>query len=457
MKPPLAPASPNQAALLPGPAALRELARAFAHVADFQRFTSGLEQALGRAEFFADARVQLLATKGDQLEFGANRLTLPLAGGEKLHGALHVAGVTPAARPFGAEDLHLLSALATVIAAALDHATRHGELRRNLDILSLLLDLAPVGLVAVHADGRIVLANELARRWLGVERAETIEAKLGPDWRSEGSFHLRAEGKLIYGEARHGAGATALVLVDLTSQQALLIDGLQRELYRCRWLGLKLTFVLLGSRPLADGLLARLPELRAQLQPGEFAGPYDAHRVGLVLPGLDHGAALVRLRALTTRSPFVHLTTAVVPADGAKTAGEVLDAALAQMRPAAAVLRPALLLHDDYPAVNDMLALMLRDQFELVKSHRYADTVAQLRTRPFDAIVTEVDLREGSGIELARLARQLQPGIRPIFTTVAHQLPPSATDPLLAGHLVLLKPFDIARVESDVRTAIQSA
>jgi CheY-like chemotaxis protein len=485
--PPAAELMPSSHPLaLPGPAALRELARAFAHVADFQRFTAGLESALGRAEFFADARVRLLAEPGDRPEFSADHLTLPLAGAERLHGALHV-GARPRGpeetREFGPEDLHLLSSLAAVLAAALDHAVRHGEQRRNLEILSFLLDLAPVGLAALHADGRVALANATARRWLGVGSADALAARLAPealgaDWRAQPQFYLRLDGRLIFGEARahvaagdgngatagHAAngsaasappaGAAAFVFVDLTPQQAQLMDGLERELYRCRWLGLRLSFALLESRQLPGGLLQNLPELRARLQPGELAGPYDAHRVGLVLPGLDPGAARARLRVLAAPPVAADFSAAIVAGEQASSAERVLTAALDRMRPAADTLRPALLLHDDYAAVNDALALLLRGRFELVKTTRHADAVAHLRARPFDALVTEVDLREGNGVELALLARQLQPGIRPVFTTVAHALPPAVADAALAGHLVLHKPFDVARLEETFAAAL---
>jgi PAS domain-containing protein len=454
-----APLTHSAAAILPGPAALRELARAFAHVGDFKRFVTGLETALSRAEFFTETRVQLFPATHEADSFRTGHLALPLAGADQIHGSLQVSGLAEA-RAFGPEDLHLMSSLAAVLAAALDHAVRHGEQRRNLEILSVLLDLAPVGLIALQADGRVVLANETARRWLGVACAEAAAEKLTPEnlganWRTEPRFHLRLDGKLIYGEARQSAEATAFVLADLTAQQAQLMDGLQRELYRCRWLGLKLSFVLLGAHNVVGGLLQRLPEIRTHLQPGEFIGPYDAHRIGLVLPGLDPGAALHRLRTLATRLPTANLEAAVISAENVSASEHVLAAALTAMRPAAAALRPSLLLHDDYAAVNDMIALVLARDFEIVKSTRYADAVAHLRARPFDALVTEVDLREGgSGLDLARLAKQLQPSLRPIFTTVAHHVPAAAADPLLAGHLIIRKPFDATRLEASVTTAL---
>ena len=452
-------------AVLPAPAALRELRRAFAHVADFTRFTETLERALGAAGFFADASIQLFDTETPAGVFRPGRLALPLAGAGRLHGVLQLAG--PAGTPrLGAEDLHLMTALAGVLAAALDHAVRHGEQQRDLELLAFLLDLAPVGIVAVHPGGRVAVANELARRWLGAEfgdaaalAARLAPERLGVDWRVQPRFHLRVDGKLIYGEARSCAGATgqpgasALVLVDLTAQQAQLLDGLQRELYRCRWLGLKLTFVLLESRVQTAGWLQGLPEIRAQLQPGELAGPYDAFRAGLVLPGLDRAGALARLRTLAPVLPATGLHMAVVVAAD-PVAVRVLHTAIGSMQPVEGLLRRTLLLHDDYPAVNDMIERVLHRGYDVVKSSHYAETEGLLRTRAFDGLVTEVELREGGGLELARLARQLQPRIRPFFTTMAHDVPGASADPALAGHVVIRKPFDIGGLEAAVRSAL---
>jgi PAS domain-containing protein len=459
------PLKPSQRAALPGPLALRELARAFAHMADFGRFAEMLETAVGKAGFFEEAQVQLYEGTPASEVFAPGRLTLPLTGKEQVHGVLRVAGGGPT-KTFGPEDIHLLSALGAVIAAALDHALRHGEVRRNLEILSFVLNLAPVGLVAVDGGGRVVLANDLARRWLGAENVEAVAARLTPeavgtDWRAQPRFHLRTDGKLIYVEAHtlppleNGAtGAGALVFTDLSLEQVRLLDGLQRELYRCRWLGQKLAFVLLESAQPGGGLLRRLPELRSLLKPGELAGPYDAFRIGLVLPESDRAQVLARLRALVETLPAENLKASLVIATEAS-AERVLGQALEGMQPVEAILRRVLLLHDDYPAVNDMLALVLGRHYDIVKSSRLDESMALLRSRAFDGLVTEVELRAGgSGVELALLAKQLQPSIRPFFTTVAHAGRLVTNDPLLADHVVIRKPFDVRQLETAVRTAL---
>jgi PAS domain-containing protein len=451
---------------LSGPSALRELAKAFGHIQDFRRFTEILESALGKAAFFETARIQLFANSPLANQFPEGHLVLPLAGQQQMHGMLTVSGgVAP--REFGAEDIHLLSSLGAIIAAALDHALRHGEIQRNLDILTFILNLAPVGFVALDAERRVLFANDLARRWLDAEKNEDLAKRLTPEilgveWWSQSRFHLRAEGRLVYGESctffdtnLAKNGANVIVLTDMTAEQIRLFDGLQRELYRCRWLETKLSFVLLESTQAGTGLLQRLPDLRAVLKPGEITGPYDAFRVGLVLPELDRAQVLARLRSWGEMVPSEGLRAAVVTTSDTTSAESVLSQALAAMKPVEDLLRRVLLLHDDYAAVNDMLEMVLGRDYDVVKSSNLDHSMDLLRSRPFDGLVTEVDLRSGeSGVSLALLAKQLQPSIRPFFTTVAHAGKSLTNVPQLSDHVVIRKPFDVRQLEQTIRDAL---
>ncbi|MFH1497781.1 MAG: hypothetical protein ABII82_08130, partial [Verrucomicrobiota bacterium] len=278
-------------------------------------------------------------------------------------------------------------------------------------------------------------------------------------WMRSGRFHLRAGGRLLYAEVADrraggdGGGAFAIVLTDLSAEQGRLIDGLQRELYRCRWKGTPLAFVLLES-PAPGGLCPQLPALRPEYRTGEFDGPYDAHRVAVVLPEVSLVEARDRLRGWTRHFTGLDLRAAVVAPDTDRSE-EVLSAALADLKPVETVLRRSLLLYDDYPAVNDMLAMVLHRHFDVVKSSSIEEAKALLRERSFDGLVTEVELRAGgSGLDLARLARELQPAIRPFFTTVTHEQESLTDDPLLANHRVIAKPFDVRRLEAIVREAL---
>lgn len=455
------PASPPRT--LSGPAALRTLANAFAHITDFRPFVEMLEVSVGKAAFFEHAEILLTNGEAPPPEgFTNGQFTLPITGAETLHGVLKVASP---GRVFGPEDLHLMASLAGVLAAVLDHAKRHGEVGRNLEVLNFLLNLAPVGMVALDEAGRVLAANDIARRWLEADSltslAERLTPKvLGADWRTTPSFHVQAAGRLLYAEARahggtpHGPAAYGLVLADLGAEQARLTDGLQREWYRCRWLGKPLSLVLVESPQTAGGVLQTLPALRTALRPGEAIGPLDAFTLGIVLPELDASGVLARLRALTSHWPGQAVRVGIVQAGDVDAVGMIAEARRA-LRPQEDVLRRTLLLHDDYPAVNDMIELVLGRRFHIVKSTRIADTHELLRTRPFDGIFTEVELRNGaSGIELAKFAKRHQPNIRPYFTTVTHTERLPGLDPELSDHVVLRKPFDIALLDQAVRATL---
>jgi CheY-like chemotaxis protein len=201
-------------------------------------------------------------------------------------------------------------------------------------------------------------------------------------------------------------------------------------------------------------VLSALPALREALRAGELAGPHDAFHLGIVLPERDASAALARLRELKEFWPDAEARLGVVQA-GEGDASAMIEAARGELRAQDDVLRRTLLLHDDYPAVNDMIELVLGRRFHIVKSTRIADAHELLRTRPFDGIFTEVELRDGeSGIELARFAKRLQPGIRPYFTTVTHTERLTGVDGDLGDHVVLRKPFDIARLDEAVRATL---
>lgn len=446
-----------------GPAALRALAKAFAHIADFRPFVDMLEVSLGKAAFFERAEISLTEGEAPPPEgFTSGQFTLPITGADSLHGALKVASP---GRVFGPEDLHLMASLASLLAAVLDHAKRHGEVRRNLDILNFVMNLAPIGMVALDGDGRVLAGNDTVCRWLQADSAADLGERLAPavlgsDWRTTPAFHFQTGGRLFYAEARsRGANADgtdvyALVLADLGGEQARLIDGLQRELYRCRWQRRPLAFALVQGPTVADGVLRSLPALREALRPGESAGPHDAHHLGLVFPELDASSVLARLRELKAHWPNDAVKIGVAQS-GEGDASEMIAAARQTLRPTGDALRRTLLLHDDYPAVNDMIELVLGGRFHIVKCTRIAEAHELLRTRPFDGIFTELELRNGeSGIELAKFAKQLQPAIRPYFTTVTHTEKLAGLDAELADHVVLRKPFDIARLDEAVRATL---
>jgi PAS domain-containing protein/CheY-like chemotaxis protein len=447
-----------------GPAALRALAGAFAHLQDFDGFVGGLQAALNQAEWFGRLTLELEGQPGKEPQFVIGEMTLPVQGALGSHGVLRAAG-RDLPRFFGAEDLHLLSGLADFLAVVLDRAREWQEVARHRQLLGFLLNQAPVGILAFDERHRAAAGNDLARRWLGGggDLWGALQAALPGDVRANGPvpracFHLRIEGRLIFGELRTTTGSAAaggvcvVVMTDLTPEQARLLDALRREAYRCQWLRLPLGFALLESPRILGGLLEQLPELRARLPATVTAGPYDANRVGLVFPEGGRNivmAQLRRLRPLLADGP-VRVGVTELGREGGEPE-TLLQAALAGLRPLDEALRPALLLHDDNPAVNDMLAYVLGRDFDLVKSTSVEHTRQLLRMRSFDALITEVELRGASGLDLARLAQELQPGIQPFFTTISELPAGQAGAPGLAGAVVFQKPFDVRSLALTVR------
>ncbi len=444
-----------------GLAALRALTGAFAHLRDFDRFVGGLQAALDQSDWFGQVTLDVAGVEqGREEQFAIGEMTLPVQGETGAHGNLR-AGGGAGTRVFGPEDLHLLAGLADFLAAVLDRAREWREVERQRQMLGFLLNQAPVGILAFDEQHHVTAANELARRWLGggdlwgaLQSVLPDEAKAA----ATACFHVRSEGRLVFGELRTTeggkgtGGVCVVVLTDLSPEQARLLDALRRETYRCQWRQLRLCFALLESPRIAGGLLQQLPTLRSTLPATVAVGPYDANRVGLVFPECSRTAAATQLRRLKTLAADapVRAGLAELGREGAEPEA-LLQAAVAGLRPFGEAVRPILLLHDDNPAVNDALAYVLGHDFDVVKSASVERTRQLLRGQPFDALITEIELRAASGLDLARLAAEVQPGIRPFFTTVSEMPASAAADPRLAGAVVFQKPFDARALAQTVR------
>ncbi|HVU17148.1 MAG TPA: hypothetical protein VHD32_09485 [Candidatus Didemnitutus sp.] len=434
-----------------GPAALRALARAFAHLGDFDRFVAGLQAALDRSSLFA--RTTLAIDRGIAGErFPAGTMSLPL--GDGVHPGGHLQAVAGGEnRQFGAEDLHLLAGLADFLSSALAASAQMQAAGQARELLRFLLNQAPVGLAAFNADRTPAVANDLARRWLG-DAALPIE-----DFeKATGGFHLRAGGKLIYGEARRMPapceGLWMVALHDLTADQARLLELIRRETYRALAQKGKFGFALIEGTAMADGVLRRLPDLRAALTLGETGGPYDAHRLGIVFSEVNGLALRARLRKM--RSVFAGVEGLRVGyaelGRGGSTPESLLEAALQASAPYDDAVRSAVLVHDENPAVTDTFALLLGRDFNVVKSSQAARTRELLERGMYEGFVAELESRNGpDGAELMKFARAKLPGIRPFFLTARHPALDGKGETGKEDAVVIEKPFDVSAVTQIVR------
>ncbi|MEO6992612.1 MAG: hypothetical protein ABI273_03185 [Lacunisphaera sp.] len=441
-----------------GPVALRALAQAFACFSEFDRFVQSLQAALNQSDHFERLTIRLDRAMADvPVNFAPGTLTLPLAGSGGPFGTLQVAP-SAARRQFGPEDLHLIAGLADFLSATLTQALSLEDAAKRRELLRFLLNQSPVGIAAFGEGKRLIVANDLASRWLAEVGVPFEDLQKNP-----GGFHLRASGKLIYGEARRMAGDASeswiVILQDLTSDQARLLELIKREAYRGLVESQPMGLAFIAAPATGENVLHRLAEVRALLLPGEAVGPYDAHRIGVIFPGtngLSLRARLRKLRGAFANPERLRLGFAELGRDG-RTPEALLEAALRCDGTYDEMLRPALLVHDDSAAVADTFALVLGREFHVVKSTSPTRTRELLATQTFEGFVTELELRNGvSGIELVRYAREKQPGIRPFLTTVQrapYGLPSGASE---ADVLILEKPFNVAALTQTVRENLPS-
>ena len=443
---------PDALLKLNGPAALRTLARAFAHFSDFDRFVQGLQASLDQSEHFEKMTIQLDHALVDApAHFSPGVLTLPLAG-ETQFGTLQI---SPGGRhrQFGSEDLHLMAGLADFLSATLTQSLRLQEAEKSRELLRFLLNQAPVGVAAYGLDRRLMVANDLATRWIGDSALPFDDLEHGA-----GGFHLRASGKLIYGEARRtGAAADGVWLIvmhDLTTDQARLLELMRRETYRALAQRGKFGFALVEGADMKQGVLRRLPELRAALALGETSGPYDAHRIGLVfseVSGLALRARLRKVRHVFEGDSGLRVGYAELGRNGT-TPEALLEAALQRSGAYDEVVRASVLVHDENPAVGDTLALLLGRDFRVVKSSESTRTRELLGREMFEGFVTELESRTGpDGAELMSFARASQPGIRPFFMTARHATQDWLGETAKEDTVVFEKPFDAALITQTIK------
>lgn len=441
---PLAPTVPMK-----GPIAFRALARAFAQFDSFDRFVAGLQSALNQAPGFEHALIALergMAEGGER--FPAATLAFPLLGDNAPLGTLQV-GPGAERRPFGPEDLHLLAGLADFLSAVLAQAQKAQDAARNRGLLRFLLNQAPIGLAAYTPDRRQLVANDLAAEWLGHAGPPFLELEAGA-----ANFYHRAAGKLIFGEARRAPDGTwVIALHDLSPAQQRLMESLQREVYRGLVERQPVTLLLIESSEIQQGVMRRLPALRQAIGAEGQCGPYDAHRLGVVLPGTGAVKGRRRLRdwnQLWDGISGLKYSWAELGRDGGSPE-TLLESALRRSGAPDEMVKPAVLVQEGDPGVAAAIALVLRRDYRVVRSDSAVRTRELLAREEFDLLIAELEPREGPrGPELVTEARRTQPALQAMFTSLGgppHELPPEL---VAEGAAVVQKPFAPAELRRAV-------
>ncbi|MEZ5276383.1 MAG: hypothetical protein R3F07_08395 [Opitutaceae bacterium] len=447
----------------------RRLAVVLRGISDFGSFFEALEDFFGWVSSESGRTIHFSLPVGspDQSDqsFATPELTSPVESTSGTGGFIRIAPPS-SSRPFGPQDLHLLGALTDFTAALLEVAETLQADRRTLMLLRFVYDQLPIGILCFDQDGSLLLRNAQVPRIDGTggwgNREETVssleahsvrKSTIDPDHLQyvlpSGSGQNLVDLRTV--ERPAGAGFTVVIFGPMTADRGALREHLDREVYRCRWLGLPLTLVVLRAGSDLTPLLARLPELRAQLGEEAICDVLDASTLGLIAPRQVPREALSATRRVAGLGGLAPLTLGWSRLEGEREEPQALiERALESLRPAGDLLGRRLLVFDRYAAITDMIEMVVRNEFHIDKTADASVAGRLLESLPYDGLIAECDPEEGDmGIQLLDTARRLHPGMTTIATTTRIDLR-AGVDPVPRWARVLNKPFTLSGMRASL-------
>lgn len=116
-----------------------------------------------------------------------------------------------------------------------------------------------------------------------------------------------------------------------------------------------------------------------------------------------------------------------------------------------------LLVIDDAPFHRETLAYMLRTQgFLVTEAAGGQEGLRRLRETPVDLVLTDLQMPDLSGWEVARWVRYLRPGLPIVLITGSPEVTDAPSDLRALVSAILSKPFTIERLLEIVRGLIVS-
>jgi len=381
----------------------RRFGAAISKISDFDAFRGALAQAVEQDGFFRSRLLtkptQESLEAADQV-FGMDEVVLPL---DAASGILKIESRHDA-KPFGAEDLQLMGALAefvTSLCAESQKLKRDGQTSR---ILQYLVNQLPLGVVCFDAEGGVIVKSKLAERLMGEAELEQLSSLLAnPEAFARGKtkLHFEVEGRLVYCEGRQlqiddGLSVAAFVLYDFSKLKKQLAMDLDREAFRVESRGGKLTVAVLEMRAGAGTLYHRLRESAKQLGlTFNQIQPLDAHNCVCLFPDFSPATARARLRGLPEiREADLKLSLlsySASDASAASPAAMMIEKGRSSLQPAALALLPQALVLDSYAAVTDSLEMAAGDLMRFQKVDTVDALFDKLEGRECDALFVSLE------------------------------------------------------------------
>lgn len=426
---------------------------------EFDGFLSALARMV-QSDNYLQGEALLPGTAGmpDFELLSSDETVLAVADAEGVYGHLKFTGRADG-QLFGAEDLHLMGGLATLLSSLVSQASQFKQKAQAYRVLQFLVNQLPLGVICFDADGERIIQSRMAQRLLAEggelvlrDQIPSITAK--PRERYQAHFEIAS--RLLYTEGRllevdQGPPVIAYVLYDMTGSQEKMCLELERGVYRSASCEAPHTVALLEDRS-DPGKLYR--ELKQRSKGSNFEVrsilAVDAFSCLCAFEGQRFRSVRYLLKHALTAESYPDLRIAMVrPVDFAamdSPAEKLLEAARAGLRPCVELYRAELLVLDAYAATATSLQLLAGDTCIV----RYRDSLAQaeslLGSGRCDGVVVDLDVF--NGVELERLrGAVLDAGIKLIYTSCLHPVAARQVYALDVSDILLHKPFDVHLVE----------
>lgn len=255
---------------------LRRVAGAVRGLKDFDQFVGGAARLYQGVSTLAGRKIGFdPVVDGKALPLPISQtpaINAPISSGDALAGFVRVYP-SEETRQFGPEDLHIAGALADLTAALVDVSIqlRGGDGLEQM--MRQITDQLPLGLVCFLPSGELVIANAQSRVMLGGfvwktfsdaweflrERSESGEIPEGP-----GRFSVSLPSGTVHVEIKEVETGgvptcTVVTMAQFTANERQLVQALERESYRSRWLKQPLSFLAIRAVGDPTDLFASIP------------------------------------------------------------------------------------------------------------------------------------------------------------------------------------------------------
>lgn len=443
---------------------LRAVAGSLESFGEFGGFLEELKRLVGQ-DLYLNGSAQLcdvFSGASEQPDFETLRedeTVIAVSGIEGNSGYLKYAGRADG-HPFGAEDLHLMGAISSVVAALVSQAQNFRNKEQASSVLQYLINQLPLGVVCFDGGGNLLIENKVAQRLLGAGGSALIQAQLTPAGKARGErvrLHFEVNGKLIYSEGRslevaEGILIDAYVLYDLSASREKLLKDLELEAYMSESRGGAVVVALLESRAIAGDIYKKVKAAAAdfELEPAKIQ-PLDAYSCACVFRGKALRSVRYLLKHRLPLQKLEGLRLSVVAYDSNRSsvapAQELIDTAYSELAQSDIALLPELLVLAIYPPVVDALDMIVADECRLRTANSLDEAEALIRSGRVDGLILDVDGYDKAVLTRMQAAADMAgSGFKVFYSSYKQPQMARAEHNLPEGACLLQKPFDAATV-----------